>query len=288
MRDRLGYRLSGRPHANHGACRFACCRARLVEETGYADPDFNPANVTVLSSATPMVQSSRKPAGEKRPDAPLRGVNATVFGYACRHTQEMLPLSIVLAHRLARRLTDARLRGELTVLHPDGQAQVAVRYRSRAPESVEGVTLFRLSTRAQRIMPTSNEKLRELVVKPVLDQLDTAALPRGADPVNPPELRLRRRPHAPRRSDGRKNDIDTYGGYCRHGGAALSGKDPSRIDRSGAYLARYAAKNVVASGLAHECEVQVSYAMGRARAGERRGRHVRLGRVPEPRNPARR
>ncbi|HEY7382023.1 MAG TPA: S-adenosylmethionine synthetase N-terminal domain-containing protein, partial [Beijerinckiaceae bacterium] len=109
----------------------------LVEETGYNDPDFNPANLTVLSNATPTIPTRQAGNGQLHDS-----VNATVFGYACRHTEEMLPLSIVLAHRLARRLRDCRLKGELPILHPDGQAQVGVRYHERMPASIEGITLF--------------------------------------------------------------------------------------------------------------------------------------------------
>jgi S-adenosylmethionine synthetase len=191
-------------------------------------------------------------------------VNATVFGYACRHTEEMLPLSIALAHRFAQRLTEARLGGELTSLHPDGQAQVAVRYRNRAPVSVEGVTLFSaLDTNAANSADVQR-RLLEATVKPVLDQLDLPLSPEALIAVNPPDSGYVGGPMRHAGLTGRKTDIDTYGGYCRTGSAALSGKDPSRIDRSGAYLARYAAKNVVASGLASECEVQVSYTMSRA------------------------
>ncbi len=236
----------------------------IVEETGYADPDFNPANVTVLSSASPMVHPGRQ-AGASNGRMPHSArINATVFGYACRHTEEMLPLSIVLAHRLARRLSEVRSGGELTCLHPDGQAQVAVRYRNRAPASVEGVTLFSaLDTSAVKNVDIQR-RLHEIVVKPILDQLDLRLSPEAEIAVNPADSGYVGGPMRHAGLTGRKTDIDTYGGYCRTGSAALSGKDPSRIDRTGAYLARYAAKNVVASGLASECEVQVSYTMSRA------------------------
>lgn len=111
----------------------------LVEETGYRDPDFNPSNVTVLSASTPAVGAPQEGDGNVRM---VDSVNATVFGYACRHTPEMLPLSIVLAHALARRLSEVRLSEELPVLHPDGQVQVGVRYRGRMPEAIESITLF--------------------------------------------------------------------------------------------------------------------------------------------------
>ena len=236
----------------------------IIEETGYVDPDFNPSNLTVLSSATPMVHSGRQSAANNGHMPRSAFVNATVFGYACRHTDEMLPLSIVLAHRLARRLSEARIGGELTCLHPDGQAQVAVRYRNREPVSVEGVTLFSALDTSAVNNADIQRKLHEFVVKPVLDQLDLRLSPEAQIAVNPADSGYVGGPMRHAGLTGRKTDIDTYGGYCRTGSAALSGKDPSRIDRTGAYLARYAAKNVVASGLAGECEVQVSYTMSRA------------------------
>jgi S-adenosylmethionine synthetase len=235
----------------------------LVEETGYSDPDFNPSSLTVLANATPAVGTQQGAAAANGELHPPDCVNATVFGYACRHTAEMLPLSIVLAHRLARRLSDARLHGELPFLHPDGQVQVGVRYRERKPEFIEGITLFTALSPRGRAVEGLAEKLQELVIGPILRE---AGVPLSADAlvaINPSDSGSIGGPVRHAGLTGRKNDIDTYGGYSRHGGAALSGKDPSRIDRTGAYLARYAAKNVVASGLAEECEVQISYAMGR-------------------------
>lgn len=227
----------------------------LIGETGYDDPDFNPANLTVLSNATPSVGAPPSHAGES--------VNTTVFGYACRHTAEMLPLSIVLAHRLARRLRDCRMQGELPFLHPDGQAQVGVRYKERMPVSVEGITLFTALAPDGQEVDDLARKLQESVITPVLKTIDVPLSADALVAVNPSDTSALGGPVRHAGLTGRKNDIDTYGGYSRHGGAALSGKDPSRIDRTGAYLARYAAKNIVASELADECEVQISYAMGR-------------------------
>jgi S-adenosylmethionine synthetase len=227
----------------------------LIGETGYDDPDFNAANVTVLSNATPIVGARPSGAGES--------VNTTVFGYACRHAAEMLPLSIVLAHRLTRRLRDCRLQGELPFLHPDGQAQVGVRYEERMPVSVEGITLFTALKPDGRARNDLLATLKELVIAPVLETIDVPLSPGALMVINPADSGPLGGPVRHAGLTGRKNDIDTYGGYSRHGGAALSGKDPSRMDRTGAYLARYAAKNIVASELAAECEVQISYAMGR-------------------------
>jgi S-adenosylmethionine synthetase len=233
----------------------------LVEETGYDDPDFNPRNVTVLSAATPSVGARQFEDNVSRPA--VETVSATVFGYACRHTPEMLPLSIVLAHRLAQRLRDVRMRDEIPMLHPDGQVQVGVRYRGRMPECIESITLFSALSSQARADDQLSAKLHELVLRPVLGQIETPLSPDAQIVINPQNSVSIGGPARHAGLTGRKNDIDTYGGYSRHGGAALSGKDPSRIDRTGAYLARYAAKNVVAAGLAQECEVQISYAIGR-------------------------
>jgi len=234
---------------------------QLVEETGYHDPDFNAQNVTVLSASTPGVAAQPCEGDGSRPG--VESVSTTVFGYACRHTPQMLPLSIVLSHRLAERLRDARLRGEIPYLHPDGQVQVAVRYKDRLPEAVEGITLFSaVEPRAQKTDHLA-ERLDELVVRPVLRELSAPLSADAQIVINPHDWVSVGGPVRHAGLTGRKNDIDTYGGYSRHGGAALSGKDPSRIDRTGAYLARYAAKNIVAAELARECEVQISYAIGR-------------------------
>jgi S-adenosylmethionine synthetase len=185
-----------------------------------------------------------------------------VFGFACRHTPEMMPMSVALAHRLAHRLTACRDSAEFAWLHPDGLAQVAIAYEDRAPVAVEGITLFAAlrpgAPKAADIAP----RLREGVIDPVLAAAGIPAAPRCRININPADSPGLGGPGQHAGLTGRKNDIDCYGGYSRHGGAALSGKDPSRIDRAAAYAARYAAKNVVASGLAAECEVQLSYAIG--------------------------
>lgn len=234
---------------------------QLVEETGYQEPDFNPHNLTVLSATTPGTGVQLSEANGSRPG--VESVSTTVFGYACRHTPEMLPLSIVLSHRLARRLRDARLQSEVPHLHPDGQVQVTVRYRGRMPEAIEGITLFSAVRSHEGADDRLPERLDEAVLRPVLQQTGIPLAPHAQIVINPHDWASIGGPVRHAGLTGRKNDIDTYGGYSRHGGAALSGKDPTRVDRTGAYLARYAAKNIVAAGLARECEVQISYAIGR-------------------------
>lgn len=232
---------------------------RVVQEAGYRDPDFQAGKVTVLSSVAPRAPVEPA-AGEVV--APVEGLNVTVFGYACRHCAEMMPLSIVAAHRLARALSEARLSSRLSWLHPDGQAQVAVRYEGRVPVAIEGVTLYAALQNGVAMTATLRARLEAAVVEPVLAKLGVPVSRNAQITINPRGFSTQGGPARHAGLTGRKNDIDTYGGYSRHAGAALSGKDPSRLDRIGAYGARYAAKNIVAAGLARECEVQVSYAIG--------------------------
>lgn len=230
---------------------------QIVSETGYKDPDFNPANVTVLSSVTPKSTIYGDGGGDN-----AEMVNTTVFGFACNHTPEMMPASIVLAHRLAKRLSDYRRGSGLEWIHPDGQAQVAISYEERVPVSIQGITLFSAIQQDQYSADKIASHLREAIVDPVLANFDFPLSPSARIIINPAGMASVGGPGRHAGLTGRKNDIDCYGGYSRHGGAALSGKDPRRIDRAAAYAARYAAKTVVASDLASECEVQLSYALG--------------------------
>lgn len=229
-----------------------------VREAGYNDLEFNPDTVTVLSSIS---QAAVEGSAIDSTTAKTANVNATVFGYACRHCPEMLPLSIVAAHRLVRRMQDSRRSGAIPELHPDGQAQVAIRYCERRPIAIEGITVIG-STKKDAANFSFGAAIREHVIRPVLDELDPKLSNDAFLAVNPFDTLVPGGPVRHAGLTGRKNDVDTYGGYSRHGGSALSGKDPSRVDRIGAYAARYAAKNIVAAGLAEECEVQICYGMG--------------------------
>ena len=232
-----------------------------MEETGYDDPEFEPDAMTVLSSAT----HPPRPAQSKSQRADtLSRVNATLFGFACRHTEEFMPLPISLAHRLARRMRELSAGKDELLLHPDAQAQVAIRHANRLPVRIEGITLLATPWADIVGLKDAEEAIRETVLSPTLKEL---GLPVSAEA----EIEIITAATTPRGPSqhagltGRKNDIDTYGGYSRHGGSALSGKDPGRADRIGAYAARYAAKNIVAAELASECEVQISYAVGKSR-----------------------
>ena len=185
-----------------------------------------------------------------------------MFGYACDHTAVMLPLPIWLAHKLARQLTAVRRLKILPYLMPDGKIQVGVEFRDRRPARIHSVTV----TADQASLDTPpleklRQDIREAVILPVFED----------EPIRPDRLtHLNLNPDGPFQGGpihhsgltGRKNAIDTYGEYSRHSGKALSGKDPMRIDRIGAYAARHAAKNVIAAGLAAECEVLLSYSIG--------------------------
>lgn len=233
----------------------------VVEETGYDNPDIEPDAMTVLSSAT---HPPRPSPSRLAPAETVSRVNATLFGFACRHTEEMMPLPLIVAHRLVRQMRELRAGDHEPLFHPDAQAQVAVRHENRQPVSIEGITLSATLRPDLSGSRDAEEAIRDEALAPVLAALDLPVSPVAEIDINPAGL-MPRGPAQHAGLTGRKNDIDTYGGYCRHGGAALSGKDPGRADRIGAYAARYAARNIVAAGLADECEVQISYAIGKAR-----------------------
>jgi len=193
-------------------------------------------------------------------------VNA--FGFACDQTPSLMPLPIELAHQLARRLALVAREKVLPHVIMDGSVQVGVEFRDRRPCRVHSVTIVAGQNSAASSLELEGARfssdLREAVIEPVLKE---AGLSTNADTlicINPEGASMVGGPSQHSGLTGRKNAIDTYGEYSRHSGAALSGKDPSRIDRVGAYAARYAAKNVVAAGLSRECEVQLSYMIGLA------------------------
>jgi S-adenosylmethionine synthetase len=186
------------------------------------------------------------------------GDQGMMFGYACDETPEMMPLPIALAHRLTRQLAAAR-RGELKFLRPDGKSQVTVEYKNGRPHKVQAVVIA-----AQHEDSVSTEHLREAINEEVINKVVPAELRAEGMRrwVNSTGRFIIGGPQGDSGVTGRKIIVDTYGGMGHHGGGAFSGKDPSKVDRSAAYAARWVAKNVVAAGLAKRCEVQVAYAIG--------------------------
>ena len=198
--------------------------------------------------------------GEDQLNAQGAGDQGMMFGYACDETPDLMPLPIWLAHRLAQRLAQVRRVGVLPYLRPDGKTQVSVVYEEGRPVAIDTVLISTQHAPGVDIETLLLPDLREHVIHPLLPpDLDTSALRVLANPTGRFELGG---PHADTGLTGRKIIVDTYGGMARHGGGAFSGKDPSKVDRSAAYAARWVAKHVVAAGAAQRCEVQVAYAIG--------------------------
>jgi S-adenosylmethionine synthetase len=244
----------------------------MIADVGYDQTDFNPRTCTVVTSLKELPREARLPFDERRMSAEdfdtISARNAvTAFGFACNQAPELMPLPIFLAHQIARRLTFVRRERILPYLMADGSVQVGVEFRDRRPFRVHSITIVAAQSAAASSDKSNNRfgsEMRDAVIEPVLKDTEFRADRDTQIHVNPEDAFMAGGPSLHSGLTGRKNAIDTYGEYARHSGSALSGKGPSRIDRVGAYAARYAAKNVVAAGLASECEVQLSYMIGRA------------------------
>jgi S-adenosylmethionine synthetase len=228
---------------------------QIVEKIGYTDPDygFDYQNCAVLTSINQ--QSPDIAMGVNRAGAGDQGM---MFGYACRETPEFMPMPIALAHRLVRQLAKVR-REKLRYLRPDGKSQVTVRYEEGKPVSVEAIVLA-----AQHNPDVDMEQLRQDLKREVVEPvISPDMLSKDCKYfINTTGRFVDGGPHADAGLTGRKIIVDTYGGYVPHGGGAYSGKDPTKVDRSASYAARWVAKNIVAAGLADSCLVQLAYAIG--------------------------
>lgn len=258
--------LAARQSAQASVDLAALARA-VIADAGYAGNGFDAQSCSILVSLTQMSAEERTRGGSDgsaAADTLVAAEQANMFGYACRDTAALMPLPITLAHRLAQRLDAARVAGA-PFLGPDGKTQVAVEYRDGRPVRLRDITVTVALADETVGQDTLAEAVRELVVRPALADMPLADGAAPALHINPSGTYLVGGPAKHAGLTGRKNGIDTYGEIARQSGAALSGKDPSRVDRSGAYAARHAAKQVVAAGLADRCEVHLAYSIGVAR-----------------------
>jgi S-adenosylmethionine synthetase len=250
-----------------GAVDFTQIARRVIAQVGYQQPRFNSKSCTILTSLEEFSENQRQrlnvqELSEAEMDRIPAKDQATVFGFACNQTPELMPLPIVLAHQLARQLDQVRQEA-LRYLAPDGKTQVGVEYRNRQPKRIHSVTVIASQLEAADV--TLDQLRHDIKHKVVLPAFYDRSLQPDNDTrifINPDGPVISGGPSVHAGLTGRKNGIDTYGEYAKHSGAALSGKDPLRIDRIGAYAARQAAKSVITSGLAEECEVQLSYTIG--------------------------
>lgn len=273
---------------------------RKITEIGYTDPDYgfcsDQCRVQVLLDVqSPEIAQGVNQALECRSDGSLDPLDQTgagdqglMFGFACDETPELMPLPIALAHRLARKLAQVRKLGELPYLRPDGKTQVTVIYEDFEPVGIDTILISTQHdptigdrTTDAAVQAKIKDDLWAAVVLPVFEH--DRVRPDGNTKflVNPTGKFVTGGPCGDSGLTGRKIIVDTYGGYARHGGGAFSGKDPTKVDRSAAYGCRFAAKNIVAAGLASRCEVQLSYAIGKARPVSILVETLGTSRIPE-------
>jgi S-adenosylmethionine synthetase len=228
----------------------------VIHHIGYNDAAFGFDSKTC--AVVNMIQA-QSPDIAMGVDTGGAGDQGLMFGYACDETPELMPLPIMLAHKLVRRLSESRRDGELPYLRPDGKSQVSVEYVGGVPKRIDAVVIS-----TQHSDEVSTEELRNDVKKYIIDPVMPGGMVDSQTKfhINPTGRFVIGGPHGDTGLTGRKIIVDTYGGMGRHGGGAFSGKDPTKVDRSACYMARYVAKNVVASGLAARAEVQLAYAIG--------------------------
>ena len=230
---------------------------QVICDIGYDGPEKGFDGNTCAILTTIDKQSPDIALGVDRQGAGDQGM---MFGYACRETPELMPMPISLAHKLAAQLTKVRVDGTLPYLRPDGKTQVTVEYfEDGKPQRIEAVVIS-----SQHAAYIETETLRRDIERAVIREIIPADMMDENTKIfiNPTGRFVTGGPHGDSGLTGRKIIVDTYGGYSRHGGGAFSGKDPTKVDRSAAYAARYMAKNIVAAGLADKCEVEIAYAIG--------------------------
>ncbi|MBD1940246.1 methionine adenosyltransferase [Microcoleus sp. FACHB-68] len=263
---------------------FVDLARKKIADIGYTDADngFSAnscAVIVALDEQSPDIaqgvntaQETREESSDDALDAVGAGDQGIMFGFACNETPELMPLPICLAHRISRRLAAVRKTGDLPYLRPDGKTQVTVVYEDGRPVGIDTILISTQHTASigeitdtAEVQAKIKEDLWAAVVEPVFADIDVKPDAETRFLVNPTGKFVIGGPQGDSGLTGRKIIVDTYGGYSRHGGGAFSGKDPTKVDRSAAYAARYVAKNIVAAGLAQKCEVQLSYAIGVAR-----------------------
>ena len=258
---------------SRGSVDLPAVARRVIGDIGYTSPNlgFDDKSAEIVCNiekqspdiAMGVDSSVEEKEGERDKYGRIgAGDQGMMFGYACSETPELMPLAISLAHKLTRRLTFVRKEGILPFLRPDGKAQVTVRYVGGKPAGIDTVVVS-----TQHDPGVEMEDLRVAVKREVIDAVIPAEMMDEGTKlyINPTGRFVLGGPAGDSGVTGRKIIVDTYGGYCPHGGGAFSGKDPTKVDRSACYMARYICKNVVAAGLAERCQMQVAYAIGVAR-----------------------
>jgi S-adenosylmethionine synthetase len=235
---------------------YARVAREAIREVGYTHSgcgfDYSScAVINAIDSQSPDIAMGVDPGGA--------GDQGLMFGFACDETDELMPLPIMLAHKLTQRLSEARRHGDLSFLRPDGKSQVTVEYSGSKAVRVDAVVIS-----TQHSEDVAQEQLRRDVKRVIIDPVVPASMVDASTKfhINPTGRFVVGGPHGDTGLTGRKIIVDTYGGMGRHGGGAFSGKDPTKVDRSACYMARHIAKNIVAAGLASRCEVQLAYAIG--------------------------
>ncbi|MFN5538631.1 MAG: methionine adenosyltransferase [Candidatus Melainabacteria bacterium] len=250
---------------------------KTIAEIGYTDPSLgfssetcsvlvalNKQSPDISQGVTESLEIRSGNSNDELANSIGAGDQGWLFGYACNETPELMPLPIAIAHRLALKLSEIRKTGQLEYLRPDAKTQVTVEYDDKGkPVRLDTILISTQHSENAKLEQIQTD-LKLLVIEPVLERYSLNIDSQTKIIINPSGRFVIGGPHGDAGLTGRKIIVDTYGGYARHGGGAFSGKDPTKVDRSAAYAARYIAKNIVAAGLAKQCEIQISYAIGMA------------------------